>query len=146
MKTLHVIVADKIATYQKRDGEIVCGNSDYQVKFAFDSEWDAHSLKTARFIRDGGAYEDKVFTGNVCPVPILKNTISVSVGVFAGNLSTTTPAVIGCRKSILCDEGVPEDPPEDVYTQLLEKIDEATANGGSSFSMSVEGETLKIWR
>lgn len=106
MKTLHISVADKIATYQKRDGDIVCGNSDYQIEFTFDSEWDAYTKKTARF-KWGGEHYDKVFSGNVCPVPIIRNTDKVEVGVFVEDLETTTSAEIGCRRSILCGSSTP---------------------------------------
>ena len=101
---LHIDVVNKIATYRKRDGYIVCGNSGYQIQFAFDSEWSAYSEKTARFIWNG-EYTDVDFTGNICTVPVLHNITEVTVGVYAGDLSTTTPAVIDCYRSILC-EGV----------------------------------------
>ena len=101
MPILHVTVAEKIATFAKRDGHIVCGNSDYKIIFAFDSEWDEYPKKTARFIWDG-LYKDQEFQGNQCPVPILKDAVEVEVGVFAGDLQTTTSAVIPCKKSILC--------------------------------------------
>lgn len=106
LKTLHINVVDKVATYQKRDGNIVCGNSDYQIKFTFDPEWDAHPKKTARFIW-GGKHYDKDFTGDTCPVPKLRNTTEVEVGVFAGDLNTTTSAVIPARLSILCKGSTP---------------------------------------
>lgn len=104
MKPLHIIVADKIATYQKRDGFIVCGNSDYQLVFTFDEEWDAFPEKKARF-NYSGMSTDVPFTGDTCPVPILRNTELVSVGVYAGDLCTTTPADIPCVRSILCRAG-----------------------------------------
>lgn len=104
MKPLHIIVADKIATYQKRDGFIVCGNSDYQIVFTFDEEWDAFPEKKARF-NYSGMSTDVPFTGDTCPVPILRNTELVSVGVYAGDLCTTTPADIPCVRSILCRAG-----------------------------------------
>ena len=102
MKTLHINVSDKIATYRQRDGLIVCGNSDYQVQFTFDSEWSAHTKKTARFIWVG-QYVDVEFEGDVCPVPIIQSAEQLLVGVYAGELSTTTPASIDCKKSILCE-------------------------------------------
>jgi hypothetical protein len=101
MKILHIAVVDKIATYQRRDGGIVCGNSDYVIEFAFDSEWDKHTDKVARFII-GNHYENVSFSGNTCPIPIITNATSISVGVYAGDLYTTTPATINCKKSILC--------------------------------------------
>lgn len=113
---LHVDVVKKIATYQKRDGNIVCGNSDYQIQFSFDREWDAHDKKTARFIYNGHHIDvgfDKSKDNNICAVPTLYDTTEVEVGVFAGDLKTvtdesdvdlktTTSAVIGCLRSILC--------------------------------------------
>lgn len=105
MKTLHIIVANKIATYSTRGGDIVCGNSDYQIEFNFDTEWDAYERKTARFIWNG-KYKDVVFMGTVCPVPIVANTNRLEVGVYAEELSTTTSAVINCLRSIRCNSDV----------------------------------------
>lgn len=127
MSKLHITVSNKKALYRERDGEIVCGNSDYEIEFAFDEEWDSHVVKTVRFIWNG-QYQDVVLVEDTCAVPVLNETDSVTVGVYAGNLCTTTPAVITCKRSILCGGGLPEnEPPESVYTQLLEKIDEVAA-------------------
>lgn len=112
-KTLHVAVVNKIATYHKRGGAIVCGNSDYLVKFTFDSEWDAHAAKTARFIW-GGGYRDITFTGDTCVVPAVQNTTELRIGVYVQDLSTSTSAVVGCVPSILCDGGEAFDKDADV--------------------------------
>lgn len=112
MNILHINVVNKVAAYQKRDGAIVCGNSDYQIQFAFDSEWDAHAQKTARFIWNG-EYKDVEFSGDTCPVPILRNTGIVEVGVYAGNLTTTTSAIIPTLRSVLCGGEQPTE--EDEY-------------------------------
>ena len=101
MNILHINVNNKVATYLKRDGDIVCGNSDYQIQFTFDSAWDAVTEKTARFVWNGKFY-DVPFSGTLCDVPIITDTPSVAVGVYAGELRTTTPAQINCQKSILC--------------------------------------------
>lgn len=103
MKNLNITVINKIATYLRRDGAIVCGNKDYQITFAFDAEWDKYETKTARFIWNG-KYWDQPFSGNVCPVPIITGATEVTVGVYAGDLCTTTPATIPCKRSILCGE------------------------------------------
>lgn len=105
IKTLHVTVKNKIATYRQRDGAIVCGNKGYIIAFTFDSEWDEYSTKTARFIWQG-KYYDQIFTGVECPVPIINDTTELTIGVYAGDLKTTTPADIPCLTSILC--GNPE--------------------------------------
>lgn len=114
-KILHVNVANKVATYQKRDGAIVCGNRDYQLKFTFDAEWAEHSKKTARFLW-GGDYFDVEFTGDTCDVPMISGTKTVEVGVYAGDLETTTGAEIPCLLSILCKGGAPHPETGQHYT------------------------------
>lgn len=138
MKTLHIIVSDKVASYLQRDGYIVCGNSDYQVEFTFSSEWDAYTKKTARFIWRGKPV-DVEFSGNVCPVPIVANTEELKVGVYVENLSTTTSAVIPCRLSVLCDskteaEGtvvVPEGTPVLIEKTIIENGEYPAKNYGA---------------
>lgn len=122
MKTILIPVIEKIA--HSPEEEIVCGNSDYYIEFAFDSEWDGYDVKTARFIYSGKKV-DVVFTGNTVQVPVVANTTKLFVGVFSGDLRTSTPAVIVCRPSILCKGGMPADPTPDVYAQILEMM-----NGG----------------
>ena len=101
MEVLQINVIKREAVYVKRCGEIICGNSDYTIRFTFDDEWAAYATKTARFIWNG-QYKDVEFTGSTCEVPLLKNTDTLRVGVYAGDLKTTTSAVIGCKKSVLC--------------------------------------------
>lgn len=122
MHIINVTVRKKVATADRNDF-YVCGNSDFAIHFDFDEEWEAHGLKTARFIKEDGTYTEQVFTRNECPVPIIENTYRINVGVYAGNLSTTTPAYIPAKKSILCGGGVHVEPEPDVYNQILERID-----------------------
>lgn len=121
MKEINITIRDKIAENVSRSG-YVCGNSDYTVIFDFDSEWDEFDTKTARFIKQDKTFTDVVFSGNQCPMPILSNTYNIYVGVFAGDLHTTTPAHISAKKSILCDGGTPAAPAKDVYAQIMEML------------------------
>lgn len=121
-RIIEVRVDDKIASVVG-DPLYVCGNSDYIVKFTFDDEWADHVMKTARFIKSNKEYFDVVFNGNECPMPIIDNTPYVRIGVFAGNLCTTTAAIVNAQRSILCGSGVPAEPDPDVYAQILERID-----------------------
>ena len=152
-KILHISVVDKIATYQRRDGDIVCGNSDYQIHFTFDQEWESHTEKTARFVW-GGHYYDVPFTGDTCDVPILHNTKSVKVGVYAGDLSTTTPATIHAKRSILCSGSTPSPEDDRDYASeakkaadraeaAAERAENAAGQGGVSgdFSNALKGTT-----
>lgn len=115
-------IKDKIATCLT-DLPVVCGNSDYVVDFQFDEEWNAHDMKTARF-KVNGEYTDVVFSGNVCEMPIIFNAMTIWVGVFAGELSTTTPAMVRCKASILDGDDVPSSPQKEGYNKLIEVIED----------------------
>lgn len=119
MPTIDVVIRDKIA--QPVHGKIVCGNSDYKIRFDFDDEWAEYETKTARFNYNGKT-TDVIFSGDTVNVPVLSNTILVEVGVFAGALHSTSPARIACIRSILGEEGVPEDPAPGVYDQIMSML------------------------
>lgn len=124
---IKVIVRNKIAKLVK-PYVAVCGNSDYVINFDFDVEWEAYETKTARF-KYNGSYTDVVFDGNQCPMPVINDTYTVEIGVFAGDIHTTTPALLPMKKSILCGEGSPEDPTPDVYNQIMDKLNNLDAEG-----------------
>lgn len=105
MKEIRVDIRNKIATYNTRDGAIVCENNNYRIRFTFDEEWNQHPVKQARFIWND-KYLDVVFTGDTVPVPIISQATTLTVGVYAGEkLRTTTPAQIPCLRSIICESG-----------------------------------------
>ena len=135
-KIINVTVRDKIAT-KTDDTEYICGNSDFFIDFDFDDEWNAFDVKTARFAYEG-KHQDIVFTGNECPVPVISGTHRIWVGVFAGDLHTTTSAYIPAKKSILCDSGSPEAPSEDVYAQIMELLQDIEIIDRETIAESVE--------
>ena len=105
MKTFNMEVTDKRLTFPNPDEEvIVCGNGDYQIKFTFDAEWNAHSKKTARFTWNGEHHHVE-FTGNTCVIPMVTNTGVVTVGVFAGEDGVDNAPLATTKVSILCIEG-----------------------------------------
>lgn len=131
MPNLQIIINNKIATYVKRSGAVVCGNSDYVAEFAFDQEWDAHESKIARFTW-GGKYFDVPLKGSTCQVPIVRDTHTLTVGVYAGNLCTTTPATIPCQRSILCGTDIEHPEAEDFQiSEALKAAEEAQAAAAS---------------
>ena len=121
-KEILIKIRDKIA--DRISGEYVCGNSDFVAVFDFDEEWSAYETKTARFYY-GDNYIDKPFNGDRCEIPILSDIHSFEVGVFAGNLKTSTSAYVPARKSILCKGGSPAAPSPDVYAEIMEMLNEA---------------------
>lgn len=121
--TINVTIKNKIAVAEA-DARIVCGNSDYEIVFDFDEEWASKEKKTARFKwnKNGKSkHKDVDFTGDTVPVPILTGIFNVYVGVYAGDLCTTTPAKIRCKHSILCGDSAVEDVSPDVWVQLQEE-------------------------
>lgn len=125
---------------------IVCGNSDYTIDFLFDSEWIASAAKTARFVyvQDGEVkYTDVVFTGTTVDVPVLSNTKEVLIGVYEGDLHTTAPVRIPCKKSIRCGTGAPEDPTPSQYDQIIELLN-AGGGPGATLDEIVEAVLQKL--
>lgn len=122
MKDIRISVRNKIALNREND-TYVCGNTDYKVVFDFDAEWDDSQIKTARF-KYNGVYQEVVFTGNECPVPLIRDARMIHVGVYAGNLRTSTPAVVIAARSILCGDEPHQEPEQDAYNQLVALVEE----------------------
>lgn len=102
---LHIDVVNKVATYQKRDGCIVCGNSGYKIEFNFDSEWDRVDPADifAVFIWNGQTQKVRIDDDRECDVPVIRNTDKIVVGVYSESAGmATTGTEIPCKKSILC--------------------------------------------
>ncbi len=137
MPIINITVREKIA-FREADSLpfIVSGNSDYTVAFDFDEEWDKYETKTARFLM-GGGYVDVVFDGCECAIPTLSGGGVLEVGVYAGDIHTTTSAEIGVKPCVTsCGEELPA-PTPDVYAQIMEKLNSIT--GGEA----VDTEALK---
>lgn len=126
---------------------IVCGNSDYTVKFTFDAEWETLNAKTARFVyvQNGAVqYQDVVFTGDTVSVPVMSNTKEVLIGVYAGNLCTSSPARVPCEPSIRCGTGAPADPTPSQYDQIMELLNAGGGVGGEGTPNAVQYVPQKL--
>ena len=120
MKTLHVNVADKKATFHKADGAIVCGNADYEIEFSFDEDWEKHEKKKARFTVNG-IKKDVEFKGETCPVPVVYKVGKIEVGVFVEDELASTDTEIPCVLSCLCKDAKEAGmPPVDLATVTID--------------------------
>ena len=132
MKELRIAVRDKIATLVN-DVELVCGNSDYRVIFEFDEDWAKYNAKTALFVF-GDTTVEVPFTGNTIwekdAVAIEKAT-KCYIGVFTGDLITTTKAEVKCLTSIRDIAKTPKPPKEDVYNKIIELIHSIKVSGSA---------------
>ena len=117
---VQITVKNKIAFVTAVEN-VVCNNSDYAVVFSFDDEWAGRETKTARF-KWNGKYTDVAFSGDTVMMPVIKDTRMVEIGVYAGDIYTTTAAVLPVLGSILSGEAEQDAPTEDVYNQIIELI------------------------
>lgn len=123
MPEIHIAVENGVAS-QRDTAVYICGSGDFTAVFAFEAGWPVEDLKTARFQTES-TYQDVLFRGNACPVPVFTNARKLEVGVYCGNLRTTTPARIAIREGIRSAWGPPEDPAPSLYDQILEAVGEA---------------------
>lgn len=143
-KIINVSIKDR-QTIVDGDPFIICGNSDYVMRFEFDAEWDNYQTRTARFVytrRNTVKFQDVIFVGNEVQIPALFSVTSVTVGVFAGNLRTTTPARIPCRLSVRCGTGSPDNPTLSQYDKIMELL--ASLGSGIDITGAAAGQIPQI--
>ncbi len=107
---INIKVKDKTAVGDET--LIVCGNSDYAVNFELDAEWDAYEKKTMRIGYRNGKYKDVEFEGSSCALPAIHKRPWIAIGLYAGQLHTTTPAFFRCAECITDRDDEPIDKPE----------------------------------
>lgn len=130
-KQIKIEVRGKIATLTDINFQMVGGNSDYKVVFDFDEDWDRHNTKTALFVFGNNKPVPKVFEGNICKGVAITNATSCYIGVFSGDIITSTPARIDCVFQSITDiGGTPEEPTPSVYNQIIELINKYISQGG----------------
>lgn len=125
MPTINVTVRNRIATAQRWQC-IICGNSDYIVDFDLDDEWNDMPNKVAVFVTNtcgnicGNIRHERVlFDGSTCGIPVLRGVNMVDIGIEAGDIRTTTPAHVKCEACITDRAGMPQEPENNVYGQIL---------------------------
>jgi hypothetical protein len=138
MRTIDISIKDKIAMQTGGEAFIVRDNSDYVINFTFDAEWAEETAKTARFALQGGGYIDVPFTGGSVAVPVISTGRRVDVGVFAGNLRTTTSAILPLVPSIRSKGGAPIPPEEAVYDKLIALINSMGEISDDDIKQTVE--------
>ena len=133
MPIINITVKGKVASSDTK--VIVNGNSDYVVNWVLDGEWADYDTKTMRVRFFDGSVINSIFSGTSCSLPVITETCMIEIGLFAGDLITSTPAVINCIRCIRDDEGPVQDPTPSIYDQLLAKLNEL----GSGSAMRVDG-------
>ena len=119
-------------------GTIICGNSDYTVVWDLDGEWTPYDTKTMRVNLADGSYQDVVFSGDSAPLPVLTASGWVSVGLYAGDIHTSRAARLLALSSVLTSGGSPASPAEDVYAQIMAKLNELSTVSPEDIAKAVE--------
>lgn len=135
MPEIKIKVRDKCA---EGEGVIICNNSDYTVVWDLDGEWPPYDTKTMRVNLADGAYQDVVFTGDNAALPVLTASGWVSVGLYAGDIHTTRAARLLALSSVLTPGGSPASPAEDVYAQIMAKLNELSTVSPEDIAKAVE--------
>lgn len=127
MRELSITVRERIAKIGGSP-EIVCGNSGYTAVFDLDAEWSAYPVKTMRIAwidperPNRMLYMDVLFEGNRAILPPLYGMSQIWLGIFAGDILTTTSVRIPCCFSEMGSSAVHPEPESDIYIQLLEYL------------------------
>ena len=135
MREIKIKVRDKCA---EGEGVIICNNSDYTVVWDLDEEWMPYDTKTMRVNLADGTYQDVVFTGDNAALPVLTASGWVSVGLYAGDLHTSRAARLLALSSVLTPGGSPAAPAEDVYAQIMAKLNELSTVSPEDIAKAVE--------
>ena len=128
MPEIVVTVKNKMAV---GDGSvIVCNNSDYVVRFALDSEWDALALRTMRIVYDSYSHTDIAFSGDTVALPAIIDRTSIGIGLYSGDIHTSTCAMFDCERSVMGKNSHAVAPPSsDVYNEIVEMINNGRLKG-----------------
>ena len=146
MPDVHITVRERIAQADG-DPEIVCGNSDYTAVFDFDAEWVAYPQKTMRTVwRDNATgklgHDDVLFEGNRAVLPPVWRTCQVLIGVYAGNIRTTTAARVPCIGCITDTAPHHDDPDDVLYRQLVAYLEQIEQGGGKPEAVVLMASTI----
>ena len=139
MPTIEIDIANKIAK-PRGSQQIILGNNDYSIKFYFDSQWSAYTYKTIELsmlsVKTGMLQKKEIlFSGDTVDLPEILNTRQISVNVYAGDIRTSSSAIISCTGDIDPTNNPHPNPEPDVYAQLLNLL--RSLQGGSPVCMPV---------
>lgn len=126
MPDITIKVRNKIAQ-PVGDPTIVCGNDGYNIVLDLDEEWDDYEIKTMRVawvdtFSGQPRHIDVPYILNFAALPVIADAYEVQLGVYAGNIKTSTPATVPCERCITDGGTYHEDPEPETYAALLELL------------------------
>lgn len=128
MPDITIRVREKIAQ-TVGSPSIVCGNTGYHAIFDLDAEWDEYELITMRVawtdtFSGQPRHTDVPYIRSIgfAEIPAITDAYEVQLGVYAGDIRTSTPARIPCERCITDGGTYHEDPEPQTYAALLELL------------------------
>lgn len=104
---------------------IVCGNTNYYLKFSFDEDWSKCVSKTAFFVIEGKKIP-VLFEGDICNIPAMPNLNSFLVFLVAapseGEILSSTPIKLNLERNPSMDKLKKTEPFKSYYSALLGAI------------------------
>ena len=143
MLDINIAIKNKTPIYD--DISIVCDNSNYVVVWDLDEEWAAYDTKAMHLTYSDGTHAVRIFSGQRVTLPVVTVPGKVGISLYAGDISTSSEALITAKPSgrTGCDP-VP-DPGTGLYEQLLAALndkvpkDQGTANAGKVLGIGDDG-------
>lgn len=104
---------------------IVCGNTNYYIKFSFGEDWEKCVSKTAFFVVEGKKIP-VAFEGDTCNIPAMPNMSSFLVFLVAASddnaILSSTPIKLNLERNPSMDKLKKTDPFKSYYAALLGAI------------------------
>ena len=133
MALINVSIRVRVAELADDAPAYICGNEGYTVVFDFDEEWDDIEVKTMRVtwldtFTGQQRHIDTEFAGAQLSLPVIADAYEIGIGVYVGNIMTTTAAHLPCERSITDGATYHDEPAPDLYAQLLAFLQSNTQN------------------
>ncbi len=157
---IHIKESGNRLSYSENYTPIVCGNSNYYLKFEFEGDWLKCTRKTAIFIVDGKKFALD-FEGDTAPVPAIPNSTHCHVALTSSydqhTILNTTAIKLRLEPSPLADDMSEFDPISGYLSKMLgiinkfedgnieiENVKHATNADFAEFSKSAESATNAV--
>lgn len=123
--TIEIIEYENRLHLAKEYEPIICGNTNYKIKFEFSESWSACNKKTAFFVVEGKKIPIE-FENDICNIPAMPNTGSFLVFLVASSneneILSSTPIRINLQRNPSMDKLKKTEPFKSYYAALLGSI------------------------
>ena len=88
------------------------------------------ALRTMRIVYDSYSHTDIAFSGDTVALPTIIDRTSIGIGLYSGDIHTSTCAMFDCERSVMGKNSNAVAPPSsDVYNEIVEMINDGRLKG-----------------